>query len=333
MQQPLFEMSNLPGGIRLSQQQKKSCVVKCAIEVLIFIAAFSLTTACASKKQYPVSTKVINAHEIKAEKDSPDRLANLSYEQLIRKGDAYLQSGNHQLASLHYQKALEKQPESMAASIGLSQTLYQTGKIDEATRMLETALESDPDNVSALLLLGVAKRQQGDLDASLARLTKAYELHPQDPEVLTELAITNDHIGQERLTYAEPLYRKVTQLKPNSAAAHNNLGFNYLLQGRQQDAIKSLTKALALAPDNDRAKNNLGAAYLLDKQPDRAIKLFQGTVGLAAAYNNLGYIYMTRGDLQSAEQAFKKALQLNPAFYVRAQQNLDILEQMNNSSY
>lgn len=303
------------------------------IKVLFFVVAALSISACAAKKQYPVSTKVIDANELKPAKDSPDRLANLPYDQLVRKGDAYLQNDNRQLASLHYRKALEKKPESIAASVGLSKTLLGDGKVDEAAILLEKALASSPDNVSALLLLGVANRQQGDFDASLLRLTKAYELQPQDTAVLTELAITNDHVGQERLTYAEPLYKKVTQLKPNSAAAHNNLGFNYLLQGRQQDAIKSLTKALSLAPDNDRAKNNLGAAYLLDQQPDKAIKLFQGTVGLAAAYNNLGYIYMTRGDLTSAEQAFKKALQLNPAFYVRARQNLDILEQMKINVY
>lgn len=317
----------------MSQKQFNLCVLRYTVKALFSLALFSLTAACASKNPYPVTTKVIDANKLKDVKDSPERLANLSYDQLLHKGNVYLQRGNHQLASLHYRKALEKQPKSIEPTVGLSKINLSEGKVEEAARLLETALESTPDNVSALLLLGVAKRQQGDLDASLARLTKAYELHPQDPAVLTELAITNDHIGQERLTYAEPFYRKVTQLQPNSAAAHNNLGFNYLLQGRHQDAINSLTKALALTPDNERAKNNLAAAYLIAQQPDRAIKLFQGTVGLAAAYNNLGYIYMTRGDLQSAEQSFKKALQLNPSFYVRAQQNLDILQQMNNNAH
>jgi len=307
--------------------------VKCTFEALIFITGLSLTTACASKTPYSIRPKVTETQEFKVDQDSPNRLANLSYEQLIAKGDAYLQNDNHQLAKLHYQKAFEKEPKSIAAIAGISNTLFQEGKVNEAANMLDAALESAPNNVSALVLLGIATRQQGNLDSSLARLTKAYELAPQDPKVLTELAITNDYIGQERLTYAESLYKKVVQIKPNSAAAHNNLGFNYLLQGRQPDAIKSLSRALALAPDNDRTKNNLGAAYLLAMQPEKAIKLFQGSVGLAASYNNLGYIHMTRGEFRAAEQAFKKALQLNPSFYVRAQQNLDILEQMNNNAH
>lgn len=292
----------------------------------------SLVTACSSKTPYPIGAKVIETHELRDKKESPNKLANLSYEQLIRKGDVYLQNDNLQLAKLHYRKAVEKQPKSMPAILGFSKILYREGKVNETAKFLERALESDPGNISALVLLGMAQRRQGNLDDSLRILIKAYEVNPQDPKVLTELAITNDYIGQERLTYAEPLYKKVIQLIPDSSAAHNNLGFNYLLQGRHQDAIKAFNKALAFVPDNQRAKNNLGAAYLLNQQPDKAIKLFQGTVGLAAAYNNLGYIYMTRGDLRSAEQAFKKALQLNPSFYVRAQQNLNILEQMNSNS-
>lgn len=298
---------------------------------MVFLMTLSLVTACSSKTPYPIGTKIIETHELRDPKESPNKLANLSHEQLIRKGDVYLQNDNLQLAKLHYRKAVEKQPKSMPAILGLSQILYREGKINETAKLLKRALESNPGNVSALLLLGMAQRQQGNLEDSLRILTKAFNINPQDPKILTELAITNDYIGQERLTYAEPLYKKVVQLIPGSSAAHNNLGFNFLLQGRHQDAIKAFHKALALVPDNKRARNNLGAAYLLNQQPEKAIKLFQGTVGLAAAYNNLGYIYMTRGDLRLAEQAFKKALQLNPSFYARAQQNLNVLDQMTGS--
>jgi Flp pilus assembly protein TadD len=259
-------------------------------------------------------------------------MANLSYDQLILKADAYRKNDNRRLASLHYRKALDKKPDSLVAAIGLSKLLVREGQLEEAFQLLLYALENDESNVPALLLMGCIARDRGDLTGSLEWLTKAYSKSPADPEVLTELAITNDHIGQERLTYAEPLYKKVISLKTHSSAAHNNLGFNYLLQGRHADAAKAFNRALVLAPDNKRAKNNLAAAYLLNEQTDEALKLFQDTVGLAAAYNNLGYILMTRGDWPQAKKAFKKALQLNPSFYVRAQENLDHLEHLHSNA-
>jgi tetratricopeptide (TPR) repeat protein len=233
---------------------------------------------------------------------------------------------------LHYEKALSKKPESATAAVGLSNMLVLEGKLETAQQLLERTLENDDNNVAALTLMGHIARNQGDLDRSLEFLTTAYQNAPKNLEVLTELAITNDHMGQERLTYAEPLYKKVISLKPRSSAAHNNLGFNYLLQGRHQDAARIFNKALTLDPSNKRAKNNLGAAYLLNNQTDEALKLFQDTVGQAAAYNNLGYILMTQGNLEQAEKAFKKALQLNPSFYVRAQENLEQLDHLHSST-
>ena len=298
--------------------------------IALFMLLALLVTGCASNTQYTPHIRP-TIEEASLGNDPSNKVANLSYEQLIVKADTYRHNDNRSLASLHYRKALDKKPDSLVAAIGLSKILIQEGNLDEAIKILTHALEKNEDKVPALLLMGSIARNRGELSGSKELLTKAYEKAPENPEVLTELAITNDHMGQERLTYAEPLYKKVISLRPHSSAAYNNLGFNYLLQGRNKDAANTFTKALVLAPGNKRAKNNLAAAYLLNKQTDKALKLFKDTVGLAAAYNNLGYILMTRGDWQQAEKAFKKALQLNPSFYVRAQENLEHLEQLQSS--
>lgn len=321
-------METLPKGNNLIQSQNQRQRIRFSIRTSLAILILFLTTACVSSNSYPIRTGVIEETKINGEESDTNRLSKLSFEQLLLKGNAYLQNGNLQLAKLHYQKAIDIQPKSATATIGLGKAFYREGKIDNAAELFESSLKLEPDNVKALTLLGITARQQGDIKKSLEVLTRAYDLDSNNPQVLTELAITNDHLG-ERLSYSESLYQKVTELLSNSAAAHNNLGFNYLLQGRHQDAIKALSRALVLAPENFRARNNLGAAYLLDDQPEKALRLFQSTVGLAAAYNNLGYIQMTRGNYSSAEKAFKKALQINPSFYVRAQQNLDSLEQTN----
>jgi Flp pilus assembly protein TadD len=271
------------------------------------------------------------AHEL-ATKEMPEearrKISNLSYPELISKGNEHLRKGNSQLSRLHFAFALQKNPDSVEALTGLGILAYQENKVGEAGNLFSLALEQAPENARAMLYLGKIAREQADLTTSLHWLNKAAELRPEDPEIVTELAITNDTIGQEHLAYAEPLYRKVIELRPNSAAAHNNLGFNLLLQGRYAEAIEIFAKALAIAPQNARTKNNLATTYLLNNEKEKALALYEGSVGKAAAYNNLGYIYMTQGNWDQAEKAFKTALAINPVFYTKAQQNLERLNRL-----
>jgi Flp pilus assembly protein TadD len=134
------------------------------------------------------------------------------------------------------------------------------------------------------------------------------------------------------LGFAELLHQKFISLRPDNPSGYNNLGFNYLLQGRYTDAIPLFSRALALEPANMRSKNNLATAFLLNNQEVRALQLFEDTLGKPAAYNNIGYLYMTQGNWDKAEKAFKKALELNPVFYPRAQQNLDRLNSLRSQS-
>ncbi|MEZ4599334.1 MAG: tetratricopeptide repeat protein [Syntrophotaleaceae bacterium] len=260
------------------------------------------------------------------------KITSLSQDELLERGNFYLKNDNLRLAGLHFSVALDRDPDSAMALAGLGVIRYRENQIPEATRLFQTAIARKPENATAMLYLGKIARDEADLTNSLKWLEKAVKFAPDNPEILTELAITNDTIGQERLLSAEPLYRKVVNLLPHLAAPYNNLGFNLLLQGRYPEAIETFSKALTLQPENSRTKNNLATAFLLIDQPDKALALFENTVGKAAAYNNLGYILMTQGNWDQAEAAFRKALNLNPTFYVKAQQNLERLKALRTGS-
>jgi Flp pilus assembly protein TadD len=293
------------------------------ILLLLLILCSCTTTVTPSRNEFDKTPRLTGV-----EGQEEAKIANLPYSELINRGRNHLRNGNTQLARLHFSVALQQNPDSAAALAGLGTIFYQENLIPESTRMFKRALEKDPENTNAMLYLGKISREEADLTASIRWLDRAVEINPDDPEILTELAITNDTIGQEHLAYAEPLYRKVVELLPHLAAPYNNLGFNLLLQGRYSEAINTFSKALSLAPRNPRAKNNLATAYLLNGETDKALSLFENTVGKAAAYNNLGYILMTQGNWDQAEAAFKKALNLNPSFYLRAQQNLERLKSL-----
>jgi Flp pilus assembly protein TadD len=293
------------------------------ITILLFL--FSFLCAC-STTVHQKPTDPISLKNFDDQVDKEKALSNLGEEELVHKGNAYLKKGNLQLATLHFSVALAKNPKSALACTGIGQVLLGKGEFSKARDAFVKGLEHDENYLPALLGMAMAYRKQGDPEAAVAHLEKARAARPDDIEVLTEMAVTYDALGQELL--AEPLYTRVVELKPHKASGYNNLGFNYLLQGRYSEAIATFSKAMSLETPTIMMRNNLAAAYVLNGQDENALRLFEKTVGRASAYNNIGYIHMTQGNWDRAEKAFKQALELNPTYYARAQDNLDRLYRM-----
>jgi Tfp pilus assembly protein PilF len=291
--------------------------------VLLFL--FSFLCACTTTvNQKPADLASINHFDDQVDKEKA--LSNLGEEELIRTGNDYLTKGNLQLATLHFSVALAKNPKSAPACTGIGQVLLGKGEFSKARDAFAKGLEHDENYLPALLGMAMAYRKQGDPEAAVAHLEKARAARPDDIDVLTEMAVTYDALGQELL--AEPLYTRVVELMPHKASGYNNLGFNYLLQGRYSEAIATFSRAMSLETPTVKMRNNLAAAFALNGQDEKALRLFEKTVGKASAYNNIGYIHMTQGNWDRAEKAFKHALELNPTFYARAQDNLDRLYRM-----
>jgi len=241
-------------------------------------------------------------------------------------GFAYLAAGNATLARMHFVSALKRDPENAWAYVGIGDISYQIGDYPSALANYQKAASLDENNLAALLGQAQSLRQQGKLNAALEKIDQAKKLAPDDVRVLTEQAINFDLQGKESL--AAPLYQEIATRTPDQAAAFNNVGINEMSQAHYPEAIMNFNKAYMLDSKDKRIINNLAMAFALNGQSDQALKLFAKTVGEAAAWNNLGYIYMTQERFNEAERALNKALELNPKFYERAQENLERLEQM-----
>ena len=252
------------------------------------------------------------------------KLEDRTYDELIILGDSYRTTGNFQLAELHYFTALKKEPESVPAYTGLGEILLHKGDLTKARSAFKKALELDGNHKRVLLALGRISRGQTDYQAALDYFDRALALEIEDSMVLTELAVTYDQMGE--LTVAEEYYKQICLLSPDQSSSYNNLGFNYLLQEKYKGSESAFAKALNLDPNSKRIMNNLATALIHLEMEEKALKLFEKSIGKAAAYNNLGYIYMTKGEFEKAEKAFQQALQLNPRLYLRAKDNLTYLQ-------
>ena len=80
--------------------------------------------------------------------------------------------------------------------------------------------------------------------------------------------------------------------------------------------------ALQIDPENTRIYNNLGLVFSKIGRHEEAFEAFKKGKDEAGAYNNLGYVYMTERNYAKAIEAFERAMELNPSFYEKANQNI-----------
>jgi type IV pilus assembly protein PilF len=120
---------------------------------------------------------------------------------------------------------------------------------------------------------------------------------------------------------------KAEKLTPDDPILHNDLGLVYMAKEKYDLAVVHFEKAVQLKSDYSLAKNNLGSAYMVLKEWDKAIVVLEPVTGdmLYATPHfplaNLGWAYYNKGQYDKAKQYLKKALELQPDFFI-AQLNL-----------
>ena len=128
-----------------------------------------------------------------------------------------------------------------------------------------------------------------------------------------------------RILEAENANRRLVDLSPQDAEAHNNLGVTLGKLGRLDEAKASYLKALVLRSDYAEAHNNLGVTLgKLGKFKEAEVSYSKAIMikpGYAGAHNNLGNILKELGKLSEAEASYKKTIMLAPD-YAEAHFNL-----------
>ena len=162
--------------------------------------------------------------------------------------------------------------------------------------------------------LAVAYWMRGDKEAAEREWRKVLAQAPNNVSTLNYLGRV--YASQRRYAQALPFFQRATQLEPEYAAAHLNLGAAYAEMGMWQEAEAQLRTAVALDSLNFQARNILGKLYFDSGDLRAAEEQFTRSAECepnVAAYVHLGYIYTRRGDYGCAEKVLRAALALNPA--------------------
>ncbi|MGA2797115.1 MAG: tetratricopeptide repeat protein, partial [Thermoguttaceae bacterium] len=118
--------------------------------------------------------------------------------------------------------------------------------------------------------------------------------------------------NQGRINEAVALYQKAVQTHPREPAAYNNLGLCFARRGKLNEAASALGQAAQLDPRNPLYRNNLATVLVDQNRLPEAFANLREVHGDAAAYYNMGYLLIKKGQTEAAEQNFAQALMIDP---------------------
>jgi len=136
--------------------------------------------------------------------------------------------------------------------------LARQGKVREARELIRQAPERTTDDGRAKLVAEVGVlREVKDWRGAYDVLTQALRRQPDDSDLMYEQAMMAEKL--ERPDEMERLLRRVIELKPTNAHAHNALGYS-LADRRQRlpEARTLIQRALELAPGDPFITDSLG---------------------------------------------------------------------------
>jgi tetratricopeptide (TPR) repeat protein len=146
-----------------------------------------------------------------------------------------------------------------------------------------------------------------------------------------ELEVLGDQLrGARNYLAALDCYREELR-KHSTAAVYNKIAISELMMHHPVEAEKAARKAVHRDKHMADAWNNLGVSYYArkecfrDKKCEEAIHNYQKAIGLnpdsASYHNNLAVVYMDTDQYDRAMIEYRKAFEIDPAFFERASQN------------
>ncbi len=170
------------------------------------------------------------------------------------------------------------------------------------------------DDGQGSIRLGQYRLLLGDNAAALEDLEKATSLTPGDADAWADLAEakarTKDGKG------AEEAYQTALRLHPTQPAALTGLGRLLVEQGRAEDAIGPLSKAISIRPNDLGTRRALAAAYQSTGEKDQALKALDTSGFDALDQSRLladqAEVFRGTGALAEATEQLREAVRIDP---------------------
>lgn len=248
------------------------------------------------------------------------------------------EQGRHADAIVSLRKALELKPRLRGASLFLGIAEFRFNRLHDAIASLRKETAGYPKDANAWMWLGVVELENGDGEAAADALDKAAKLAPDNVDILyhrgrAHLFVSNEsyarmfkadpkswripellaeaNAGADRHIDAIAEYEAAIKLAPNEPRLHEQLGTEYRLASKMEEAQQAYLKELEIDPQNMTAQYKLGVLVLEMGDPARGKSLIEGALrvrpDLQNSDYNLGRAEMQLGNDEAAAAHFERA--------------------------
>ena len=213
-----------------------------------------------------------------------------------------------------YREALRRDPEYLAALMGVGAALDEMGRKDEAADVLRRATHTAPADARIWNSLGAVEFRLGNIKESKANFERAIALDPEMPEPRSGLGLVLAQSGVR--DGAEGQFREAIRVLPNYGNAHWNLGNLLFAAGDLPQAAWELRMAADLLPAHAAVRFNY--AVTLSGLKELAGAELQLTAAIridnrfAEAHALLGKLLQQEGRIDDARREYETALRIRP---------------------
>ncbi len=231
-------------------------------------------------------------------------------------------------------------PQDPDKRVALAEYYLGAGMNQDALALSQQVLERYPEHDGALLIAGVAAARLDQPDAALVPLRHFIARRRTQPMAQADLALEAAYyyLGKSYLQLDRPqdalaALESAVSISPTDADALYQLGLAYQATGRPEPALEQYHQAVRLVPNFSEVYVGMVVSYEALGWPDhvayaRGMQAFttrdnelaqtylqQATAALpefAPAFFGLGLTYEDTGQLDAAQRAMGRALQLAP---------------------
>ena len=226
-------------------------------------------------------------------------------------GRVYFELGQNADAAESLRRSVDLEPQSESTIYFLAIAEERRGRYSEAAAELRKLVSLDPDEFEYQLQLADVLLSDSRPQEALIPFQKAHLLQPDHLSTKTGLALTLTQLG--RFAESIPLLESADRQDPGNEVVAQ---FLRVSRARQQGlaALDSL-KRKAKEVQNDigvrmQLFKLLGFAWRMDEAETYAEEIRGLEPNDPRVYVGLGTVYATVGDLQKAEEAYKRALEI-----------------------
>lgn len=247
---------------------------------------------------------------------------------VLAQGETARKFGKNDEALYYSVKAIELDPKNVKALVQIGQIHLDKGNYDLAELAFRMARQNAPKNVDALEGLGLVQLHDHAYKEAEVSFIQAVAIDRRRWRSHNGLGLIADLDGRHGIALGH--FQQALKERPNDPELLNNIGYSKYLAGNWTGAQQSLDAALQADPRHESAWLNKGLILARQGREKAALDAFMAVLDEADAYNNLGFICMQEGRVDSAEQYFERAIAASPSYHASANENLRRLRSAQN---